>query len=35
MLVPSDEVLTLGKATTDDLDDLADITCAAFPMFPQ
>ena len=35
MLVPSDEVLRLREATTDDLDDLADITCAAFPMDPQ
>ena len=35
MLVPSDEVLALRKATTDDLDDLADIACAAFPMDPQ
>ena len=35
MLVPSDEVLALRKATTDDLDDLANITCAAMPMDPQ
>lgn len=31
----SDEVMALRVATADDLDDLADITCAAFPMDPQ
>ena len=31
MLVPSDGVLALRKATTDDLNDLANITCAAMP----
>ena len=31
MLVPSDEVFTLRKATTDDLNDLANITCGAMP----
>lgn len=35
MLVPSEEVLTLRAATTDDLDHLADIVCAAFAMDPQ
>ena len=35
MLVPSDELLALRKATTDDLDELANIACAAFPIDPQ
>ena len=35
MLVPCNEVLALRKATTDDLDDLANIACAAFPKDPQ
>lgn len=35
MGVLSEEVLTLRTATIDDLDDLADIACAAFPMDPQ
>lgn len=35
MSVHSDEVLTLRVATTDDLDDLADLACATFPLDPQ
>ena len=35
MIVPSDGVLALRKATTDDLDDLADIACATFPIDSQ
>lgn len=35
MSVLSDQVLTLRAATADDLDDVADIACAAFPMDPQ
>ena len=31
----SEEVMALRKATIDDLDDLTDIACAAFPMDPQ
>lgn len=35
MSVRSEDVMALRKATVDDLDDLADIACAAFPMDPQ
>lgn len=35
MLVRSVDVMALRKATVDDLDDLADIACAAVPMDPQ
>lgn len=31
----SEEVMALRKATIDDLDDLTNIACAAFPMDPQ
>lgn len=35
MSVPSEDVMALRKATVDDLDDLTDIACAAFPMDSQ
>lgn len=35
MSVRSEDVMALRKATVDDLDDLADIACAAMPMDPQ
>lgn len=35
MSVRSDDSLALRTATADDLDELADIACAAFPMDPQ